>query len=98
MKKVRMIFARDHEGKRYSCDTIHDIDDTLAKEWIGRGIAEPAGPQESDAPKTIDDMKAGELVKYAEENGYDIGGLQAQAGKEKILTALKTAIDAKAQA
>ena len=37
-------------------------------------------------------MKAGELVAYATENGLDIGGLVAQAGKEKILAAVLEAI------
>jgi len=42
--KVRMIFARDHEGKRYPCDTTPDIEDALASVWIERGIAEPVEP------------------------------------------------------
>ena len=50
------------------------------------------------APKPIEDMKAGELVAYAEANGLDIGGLVAQSGKEKILAALKEAIAKKDQA
>lgn len=50
------------------------------------------------APKPIEDMKAGELVAYAEANGLDIGGLVAQSGKEKILAAVKEAIAKKDQA
>lgn len=42
--KVRMIFARDHEGKRYPCDTVQDVEDTLAASWIERGIAESTEP------------------------------------------------------
>ena len=53
---------------------------------------------EEDAPKPLEDMKAGELVAYAEANGLDIGGLVAQAGKEKILAAVKDAIAKKEQA
>ena len=49
------------------------------------------------APKPIDDMKAGELVAYAEANGLDIGGLVAQSGKEKVLAAVKEAIAKKGQ-
>lgn len=49
--KVRMIFARDHEGKRYSCDTTPDLEDALAAEWIERGIAEPVEPP--PAPKKV---------------------------------------------
>lgn len=52
---------------------------------------------EEDGPKSIDDMKAGELVAYAEANGLDIGGLVAQSGKEKVLAAVKEAIVKKAQ-
>ena len=44
------------------------------------------------APKTLEEMKAGELVAYASENNLDIGGLVAQAGKEKILAAVLEAI------
>lgn len=51
-----------------------------------------------DGPKPLEDMKAGELVAYAESNGLDIGGLVAQSGKEKILAALKEAIAKKDQA
>lgn len=46
-------------------------------------------------PKSIDDMKAGELIAYAAENKLDIGGLVAQSGKEKILEAVKAAISLK---
>jgi hypothetical protein len=40
-------------------------------------------------PKSLDDMKAGELIAYAAANGIDMGGLVAQSGKEKILAAIK---------
>ena len=47
------------------------------------------------APKSIDDMKAGELIAFAEAEHLDIGGLVAQSGKEKILAAVKLAMEAK---
>ena len=53
---------------------------------------------EEDGPKPIEDMKAGELIAYAEANGLDIGGLVAQSGKEKVLAAVKEAIAKKEQA
>jgi len=43
-----MIFARDHEGKRYPCDTTPELEESLAKEWIERGIAEPLVPAEPE--------------------------------------------------
>lgn len=39
----------------------------------------------------LDDLKAGELIAYAEANGLDIGGLVPQSGKDKILEAVKAA-------
>lgn len=51
----------------------------------------PAGEQ-GQAPKPLDDMKAGELVAFAKANNLDIGGLQPQAGKEKVLAAVKAAM------
>lgn len=54
-------------------------------------------PKKEDGPKTIDDMKAGELIAYAAENGHDLGGLVAQSGKEKILATLKEVIASKAK-
>lgn len=53
-------------------------------------------PEENTGQKSIDDMKAGELIAYAQEHDLDIGGLVPQAGKEKILAAVKAAIEAKA--
>ena len=47
---------------------------------------------EKGGAKALEDMKAGELVAYATENGLDIGGLVAQAGKGKILAAVLEAI------
>ena len=50
---------------------------------------------EEDGPKPLEDMKAGELIAYAAENGHDLGGLVAQSGKEKILATLKEVMAAK---
>lgn len=49
--KVRMIFARDHEGKRFPCDSIQDLEESLAVSWIERGVAEPVDPP--PAPKKV---------------------------------------------
>lgn len=49
--KVRMIFARDHEGKRFPCDSIQDLEESLAVSWVERGIAEPVEILASPAPK-----------------------------------------------
>jgi len=53
--------------------------------------------EEAKGPKLLEDMKAGELIAYASENGLDIGGLVPQAGKEKILAAVKEALTKKEQ-
>lgn len=50
---------------------------------------------EEEGSKSIDDMKAGELIAFAEAEHLDIGGLVAQSGKEKILAAVKLAMEAK---
>lgn len=42
--KVRMIFARDHAGERLPCESTPDLEESLAKAWIERGIAEPVVP------------------------------------------------------
>lgn len=58
---------------------------------------EPLEPKKPLEPKTIEDMKAGELIAYAAEHGHDLGGLVPQAGKEKILATLKEVMAAKSQ-
>ncbi|BDU72394.1 hypothetical protein [Mesoterricola silvestris] len=52
--------------------------------------------ESKEGEKSLDDMKAGELIAYAESNNLDIGGLVFQAGKEKILAAVKEARTKKA--
>ncbi len=73
---------------------IYEVADTFARQLILRGKAKEHTAKEELA-KPIDEMKAGELVAYAEQHGLDIGGLQAQAGKDKILSAVKAAIEKK---
>jgi len=69
--------------------------EALAPFAVDPPTLEPEG--DPNEPKTIDDMRAGELVAYATENGLDIGGLVPQAGKEKILAAVKEALAKKEQ-
>lgn len=62
--------------------------------------AAPKAPadEQGQTPKPLEDMKAGELVAFAKANNLDIGGLQPQAGKEKVLAAVKAAMAPKAPA
>lgn len=82
-------------------DKVYDVPDWLAKNLLHRGkaqvIADPEEDEkgEKDAEKTLEGMKAGELVKYAETHNLDIGGLQPQVGKEKVLAAVLAAIEKK---
>lgn len=79
---------------------VYDVPEWLAKNLLHRRKAEVvADPEEEkdekDAEKPFEDMKAGELVKYAEAHSLDIGGLQPQVGKEKVLAAVLAAIEKK---
>lgn len=82
---------------------VYDVPDWLAKSLIHRGKAEAVeakddeGDSGGSGEKPIEDMKAGELVKYAEAHSLDIGGLQPQAGKEKVLAAVKLALQKQAE-
>ena len=68
--------------------------DAFGRSLIARGKAVVYAEKEKQA-KPLEEMKAGELIAYAEEHDLDIGGLQAQAGKDKILSAVKAAIEKK---
>lgn len=46
------------------------------------------------APKLLEDMRAGELLQYAKDKGYDIGDMKPQAGAVNILAAIR-AVEAK---
>lgn len=80
---------------RYQPKTREEFE-ALAPFAVDPPTLEPAKPPQ-DGPKAIDDMKAGELIAYAAENGHDLGGLVPQAGKEKILATLKEVMAAKSQ-
>lgn len=69
----------------------YDVPDHVGKDLIRRGKAVSL-PAKQEASTIIEDMKAGQLVEYAGANNLDIGGLQPQAGKEKILAAVKEAL------
>lgn len=43
------------------------------------------------APKSLEDMRAGELLQYAKDNKLDIGDLKPQAGAVNILAAIRAA-------
>jgi hypothetical protein len=86
-------------------EKVYDVPAWLAKNLHHRGkaeINEAKGDDEKDPDgsdeKPLDAMKAGEIVKYAEANNLDIGGLQPQAGKEKVLAAVLAAIEKKKEA
>lgn len=64
-------------------------DGTPSSTWF-RVEGEATLPDESPI-KPLEEMKAGELIAYAEANGLDIGGLVPQNGATKILAAIKAA-------
>lgn len=73
--------VQDAEGEAKAReDGFHDYNEAL----------EP--PKEPKEPKPLEEMKAGELIAYADENNLDIGGMKPQAGQEKILAAVLEAI------
>ena len=73
-----------------------EVPDDLAK---AEGHAPKAEPKtEPKGPKPLEEMKAGELIAYAAENGLDIGDMKPQVGQEKILAVVKEAIAKKAEA
>ena len=69
-----------------------EVPDDLAKAEGRAPKTEPKGP------KPLEEMKAGELIAYAAENGLDIGDMKPQVGQEKILAVVKEAIAKKAEA
>lgn len=82
-------------------DKIYDVPVWLAKNLLHRGKAEILEDQEDGNQEgggdeqPLESLKAGQLVKYAEDNHLDIGGLKAQAGKEVVLAAVLAAIEKK---
>lgn len=66
------------------------------KDGYGNPLDEPAKAAAKAAPAStgdvvLEDLKAGELIQYAKDNGLDIGDLKPQFGKEKILAAVLAA-------
>ena len=70
-----------------------DQDEDLGDDWADSMSAfdQPASEHmiEEDEFK---DMKARNLVAYAQEHGLDIGGLVLQSGRVKLLTAIRSAM------
>ncbi len=73
---------------------VYEVGDAFGRSLIARGKAVVYAEKEKQA-KPLEEMKAGELIAYAEEHDLDIGGLQAQAGQPKVLAAVKAAIEKK---
>ena len=69
-----------------------DVFDVAKESELGRWMEVQSG-EDTEEEKPLEDMKAGELIKYAEANGLDIGGLKPQHGAEKILAVVKDALE-----
>lgn len=87
--KERGYFVGIHEAG----ETFEVPDGTESNSWFTVQSKKRA----VEEPKDIEDMKAGELIAYAEEGGLDIGEMVPQMGAPKILAAVKAALALKAE-
>lgn len=77
-------------------EEVHEVDDGLALSLLHRGKAVEADKalKTSGGEKTLEDMRATELIEFGKSHGIDLG-MKPQDGKAKILAALEPELKAR---